>query len=194
MSEAIELYKKDGATAGIFYCSECRCVYKTRDEADNCHGEKLCACGKKIERRFYAECDDFQSKRWNEESRQKEAERLEKAKKISEKEYTGTFVFGPDDNYYEDIESAIDQYLEGQEPEYVWACKDIGVPKANAESIYENLLDNMWEDADHNDLNGVDELEAAVEAFNKANDSIHVWTPDYSTAVLVEPREKAITA
>lgn len=188
MTEAIELYKQDGTTAGIFYCSECRCVYKTKVEAENCHGERLCVCGKKIEMRYDSECHDCRSKRWNEKSRRKEAERFEKAKKITESEYTGSFVFGPDDKYYEDIESAIDQYLEGQEPEYVWACKNVGVVKATAENIYENMLENMWEDADHNDLNGVEELEAAVEAFNKANESVSVWEPDYTTAILVERR------
>jgi hypothetical protein len=35
VSEAIELYKQDGSTAGIFYCSECRVVYRTKDERRN---------------------------------------------------------------------------------------------------------------------------------------------------------------
>jgi hypothetical protein len=77
----------------------------------------------------------------------------------------------------------------GQEPEYVWACKNIGVPLATTESLYENLLENMWEEADVNDLNGVDELEDAVTAFNEANKSIHVYHPDYSKAILISKRK-----
>jgi hypothetical protein len=184
MSEAIELYKKDGTTAGIFFCSECRCVYKTDTEASNCHGEKLCACGKVVERRFYAKCNACEDRDWRSKRAAEELDRFEKAKKIPASEYTGDMIY--DGDYYPEIEDALDRYLEGQEPEYVWACKDVGVPKASAESIYEHLLENMWDEADVNDLCGVDELEAAVVAFNEANKAVHVYQPDYSTAILVE--------
>jgi hypothetical protein len=186
MSEAIELHHKDGRSAGIFYCSECRAVYKTEAEASNCHGEKLCACGKKIERRYYYVCNDCQAEQWNKERTEKENARFEKARKIPASEYTGEMVYGLDDKYHDSIESALDDYIEGQEPEYVWACKNIGVPLATTESLYENLLENMWEDADVYDLNGVEELETEVTAFNEANKSISVWEPDYSLAILIE--------
>ena len=45
----------------------------------------------------------------------------------------------------------------------------------------------MWEDAAVDDLNGVDELQTAVDAFNEANKSVTVWMVDCSTAILVEP-------
>ena len=86
------------------------------------------------------------------------------------------------------IDGRVDQFLEGQEPEYVWACKDVGVRKVSTDWIYENLLDGMWEDADEGDLNGREELEAAIAAFNKANESISVYEPDYTTAILVGSR------
>jgi hypothetical protein len=89
------------------------------------------------------------------------------------------------DKFYTEIEDAIDPYLPGQEPEYVWACTDVGVPRATTESLYENLIENMWEDADVSDLNGVEELEAAMTAFNEANKGIHVYQTDYTTAILV---------
>ena len=54
-------------------------------------------------------------------------------------------------------------------PAYAWACRDIGVRLATTESMIESILDEMWEDADENALNGVEELEAAVCAFNEAN-------------------------
>jgi len=49
-----------------------------------------------------------------------------------------------------------------------------------------NLLDNMWDDADTSDLNGVEELEAALKAFNEANESVQMWEVDYSTAIMVQ--------
>ena len=195
MSQAIELYKKkeDGTMepCGIYYCSECRIVHRTKDEAEWCHGERLCACGKKITQGYYQrQCGDCDHKEWKEKERKREAERFEKATKITETEYKGEHVFH-DDKYYDSVDDAIDEYLEGQEPEYVWACKDRGIPKASSENILDHILENMWEDADTSDLNGVEQLDEAIAAFNEANKSISIWWPDYSTAILVEKRSAA---
>jgi hypothetical protein len=51
-AKGIELFHQDGRASGVFYCSECRIVYKTQKEADECHGERLCECGAKIEQRY----------------------------------------------------------------------------------------------------------------------------------------------
>jgi hypothetical protein len=198
MSEAIELYLADGRTAGIFYCSECRIVHKTEGEAQACHGVRLCECGAPCER-YRSQCHECQSKQWLEESEKKEAERFAKASKIPANEYNGGWVFSEDHDRYFDSVEALLEYIEddGEEgetaPEYVWACKDIGVPQAHIDSIMENCLDGMWEDADGSDLNGVEELQAAVDAFNEANKSISVYQVDYKTAILIDsgkPNEK----
>lgn len=195
MSEAIELYKKheDGTMegCGIFYCSECRIVYSHKEDAEWCHGERLCSCGNKIPKYQHGRiCNECQSKEWRERERKKEEKRFEAATKIKESDYTGDHVMDGD-NFYESVEDAIDQYLEGQEPEYVWACKTHGVPTADVETVTCNILDNMWEDAEESDLNGIEELSAALDAFNKANESIQLWEPDYSTAILVEKPQVA---
>lgn len=184
VSEAIELFKEGGVPAGVFYCSECRAVFGSREQATNCHGERLCVCGNKIEVRYHSECSSCWSKKSRDEEAKREAERFEKANKIPAAEYTGEMVYD-NDKFYTEIEDAIDPYLPGQEPEYVWACTDVGVPRATTESLYENLIENMWEDADVSDLNGVEELEAAMTAFNEANKGIHVYQTDYTTAILV---------
>jgi hypothetical protein len=184
MSQALELYKKDGTPTGVFYCSECQIVFHSENEAQRCHGERICPCGTKVEDRYGNLCSACRTKEWREKDAAKERERFDKAQKITEAEYTGDMVF-LDDKYFPDVAYAIDDYLEGQEPEYVWACKDIGVPRASSEGIIENLLDNMWEDADSSDLNGLAELDSAIDAFNEANEGIHVYVPDYSTAILV---------
>jgi hypothetical protein len=182
---AIELFKQDGAAAGIFYCSECKIVSRTQEEAEWCHGEKLCACGKKITQGYFQrKCGDCDGIEWKEKQRQKESERFEAATKIKASEYSGEHVMCGDE-FYESVEEAIDQFLEGQEPEYVWACRDHGLPIVDVEDVISNLLDNMWDDADTSDLYGLNELEAALKAFNEANKSIRIWEPDYSTAVLV---------
>jgi hypothetical protein len=187
MSQAIELHKFESGeykATGVFYCSECRCVYPNEAAADNCHGEHICDCGNRIDQRYYAKCSACQSKQWKEEQDAKERERFEKAEKVTYADYKGGMLFDGD-RYHDDLEALEDHLFDAPLPEYVWACKDVGVPKANSESIIENMLENMWEDADHNDLNGLAELDAAIDAFNAANESINVWEPDYTTAILL---------
>lgn len=184
MSRSIELFKEDGKPAGVFCCSECRIVYRSKAEAEACHGERICACGEKITLNYRKVCDKCQSELWRKDAAEKEAEKFEKAKKITEAEYTGELVYCGG-KYYESVEYSIDLYLEGQEPEYVWACADRGLQKASVSDITEQILDSAWEDADETDLNGIEELQAAIDAFNKANESIHCWEVDYSTAILV---------
>lgn len=183
MSQAVPLYHADGKHSGVFYCSECRAVFNSEDQAASCHGMRECQCGNKIERRYSPVCDACQRLEWKRKSAEEERNRFDAAKKISAAEYMGGMVYSCN-RYYADVDEAIDQYLEGQEPEYVWACKDVGIPMATSENIVDNLLDNMWEDADPSDLNGLDELDEAIKAFNEANRAIHVWEPDYSTAIL----------
>jgi len=184
---AIELHHADGKTAGIFYCSQCRIVARTKEEAEFCHGERICECGKKIEsiHSRQSKCSECDGKEWKEKERKREAERFEVATKIKAADYKGEHVY-LGDKYYDSVEDAIDEYLDGQEPEYVWACKDKQLPEVDLEDVTCNLLDNMWEDAEVDDLNGIDELEAALKAFNEANKSIQLWEPDYSVAILVE--------
>ena len=190
---AIELYKKqdDGTMSptGIFYCSECRIVHSSKDQAEWCHGEHKCACGASVTKgHFQHMCEDCARKDWKAKDEAQEAERFEKATKIKSSEYTGDHVMCGDKFYYS-VMDAIDQYLDGQEPEYVWACKEHGLPKVDLEDVTCNILDNMWEDADESDLNGIEELQAALDAFNKANESIQLWEPDYSIAILVETEQ-----
>ena len=189
---AIELHKKldDGTykPTGVFYCSECRIVGRDEEDAEWCHGPHLCGCGNKVTQSYRRICDSCQTKEWREKEAERESERFEKATKITEAEYDGDHVcIG--DSFYDSVEYAVDHYLEGQEPEYVWACKTHGLPTVDLEDVTCNLLDNMWDDADTSDLEGLDELEAALSAFNKANEHIQLWEPDYSTAILVNPNK-----
>jgi hypothetical protein len=187
---AIELFKADGKAAGVFYCSDGRAVFPSKEQAELCHGERLCGCGKKIGTGYKAKCDECDSLEWRTKESSKERERFEVATKIKASEYAGDHVYCGD-SYYDSVDDAIDVILEGQEPEYIWACQDKSLPTVDLEDVTFNLLDNMWEDADTSDLNGIDELEAALTAFNEANKSVRMWEPDYSTAILIEKEVKA---
>jgi hypothetical protein len=191
MSEAIELCKlQDGEYkgTGIFYCSECRVVHPNKEQAEWCHGERLCACGSKVTQGYFQRlCSECDRKEWREKEAKREQERFDAAKKITAAEYDGAHVY-LGDKYFDSVEEAIDEFLEGQEPEYVWACTDHGIRKAELEDVTQSIVENMWEDADTNDLNGLDELQTAIDAFNKANESLQMWEPDFSTAILVNRR------
>lgn len=66
------------------------------------------------------------------------------------------------------------------------AAKNIGLRKATTEDLIERVLEGAWEDADSDDLNGLDELQTAVNAFNEANSGIDVYMVDYSEAIVLD--------
>ncbi len=192
MSEAIELYHKDGRSAGVFYCSECRIVHKTEQEAAACHGERLCDCGKKMDwnERFCAKCSACRQKDFEEKERAKELERYRDARLITEAEYDGGMIYSGD-RYYDSVEDLI-EHCEAYEtpiPVYVWACKNVGLPLVDISDITDRLIEEGWEDMDESDLYGVDELNAAIDAFNEANRDVAVYQADYSTAIKLDAQE-----
>lgn len=188
---AIELFHQDGKAAGVFYCSECRAVNSTKIGADRCHGEAFCAkCGAKV--RYGVVCSDCQHADFKIKEAAREAERFEKASKIPPDDYDGYVYYdaGPHDGYFDSWDEfeewAEENYTDRSHwPEYVWACNDIGLRKASVSDITENILDGMWEDADEDDLIGIMELAAAIDAFNEANKGISFYQPDYTRAILV---------
>ena len=184
MSEAVELYRKNEdakmVPSGVFYCSECCSVFANEDRAKECHGERICSCGNRIEH-YYSQCQECTNKRFLAEQKDEEKKRFAEAKKINAAEYSGGKVFCGD-KYYDSAEDVVNDYP--VPPAYVWACTDRGVPQATTQWITENIIDEMWEDADESDLNGMEELQLAIAAFNEANKSVSVWEPDYGTAIL----------
>lgn len=76
------------------------------------------------------------------------------------------------DTYYDSLEEAADDGCEWVSP-----C-NITYPQIDADSVLENLLDNMHEDASTDDLDAVDAFYAAVEAFNKAQKTRSWWGDD----------------
>ena len=185
---AIELFHADSKPAGVWYCSQCRNVYGTEEAAQGCHGALLCACGEPRDR-SYPNCQECRNKEWAATLKAKEAARFEAAAKVPESEYKDAQVF---DECSGDYFNSFDELREHYEadgdplPAYAWACRDIGVREADIGMIIEPILDEMWEDADVDDLYGVDELDAAVSAFNEANKGVHVWEPDYTRAIILE--------
>jgi hypothetical protein len=184
---ANQLFHADGKPAGIWYCSECRSVNSDERTAQSCHGITHCEkCGKELGKRqpyYRVLCEECDRAQWRDRLAKEEFERYTKATKIRASEYTGPQVFF-NDHYYESVEDAIDGC--DIPPEYVWAAKDIGLRKACIDDLTERVLEEAWDDADIDDLNGVEELQKAVDAFNEANAGISVYMVDYHEALVLD--------
>jgi len=72
-----------------------------------------------------------------------------------------------------------------EKPKYVWACKKNFFAVADVSDITERIADNGYEDFDPDDLNGLDDLKAAIEKFNEANKDVVSYEPDYGVAILL---------
>jgi len=193
MGTAVELYKKheDGTMepCGIFYCSQCRIVHEPKKRLNGAMVSDCVPAERKSHGvTFSANVTNASIRNGKKKSARKKrrvSRPLQRSRNLSTLAITSIAEIST----YDSVEDAIDQYLVGQEPEYVWACRTHGIPTVDVEDVTTNILDNMWDEADINDLNGVEELEEALKAFNKANESIQLWEPDYTTAILVEKRD-----
>jgi hypothetical protein len=67
----------------------------------------------------------------------------------------------------------------------VWSCKKNHFAVADVSDITERICDNAYEGFDPDDLNGLDELKAAIEKFNDANKDVVSYEPDYGLAILL---------
>ncbi len=184
---AIELFHADGKPSGIWYCSECRSVHTQLRTAQSCHGVTHCEdCGKELGKRqpyYRTQCDECRNKAWREKQAKEEFARYTKAVKIKASEYAGPQVFF-NDRYYETVEDAIDGC--DALPEYIWSAKDIGLKKATMEDLVDRILEEAWEDADIDDLNGTEDLQKAIDAFNEANAIVSVYMVDYNEALVLD--------
>ena len=183
----IELFHQDGKPAGVFYCAKCRSVKRTKAEADKCCEPSNCQyCGKESGRQYVTVCDTC--KRANQIKYL--ANRFEKAKKLTEWEGwvyldgTGNDGFSESlSSFWEDWD---DNHTEDKEkPAYVWGCKRVQLVRADVSDITDRISDDADEDFDTSDMNGLEDLEMAIEKFNKANEDVVSYEPDYGVAILL---------
>jgi hypothetical protein len=89
------------------------------------------------------------------------------------------------DGFFSDAQELSEHldFSEGERPLFAHCCTPRGL-SIDLDSILENATEEMYEDC-RDDLNGVDELQSAVNAFNVANESIRTWDPDYKHKVAI---------
>lgn len=115
----------------------------------------------------------------------REKEQFEKAEKVTE--WSDGAWLG--DDYYHSMDELLDALAESEDewPEYVWAARPKAViGKLDAWSVCESdVCDSGWEDMDENDLNGMAELQAALDRFTDANADVVSYDTDHRKAVLL---------
>jgi hypothetical protein len=177
---------KDGTELEAWRCSACGIIYAGTDQgiADMCC---VCQrCGKlndpKVEGGCSTLCSPCRTIVWSEN----DAEKLDRASEVPD--YDGPVFDGAD--YHESMEAFIDHWecdhdAGDSRPEFVHTCH-ITPYSLDAGDILQNMLENAEvEDADEHLLSGVKEFEAAVDAFNKANEKNVYWNCDNKHKVRV---------
>ncbi len=128
---------------------------------------------------------------------QSEAYRFERATKVSDRDHSGGVWWG--DDYFSEMEEMLDTLMWNCDdpediPEYVWAAEPkVVIPSLDVGDVVENwVCDRGWEDFDwEHDLNGVTELQAALDAFVTTNKGVVSYEPDHKLAVVISPETRA---
>ena len=192
---AIYLHLPDGTPTKWSMCSECHMVAAPGNFDLS---EKCCSCYDcglplpKDERIPYAtsggrslyhrECERLRRMKHD-------GDTLDKAELVTD--YSGpVYLDGVGNGSYGDGYFANAQELsehldfhEGDRPLFAHTCTSRGL-SIDLDSILENATEEMYEDC-RDDLDGVEELQAAVDAFNKANESVQTWDADYKRKVAI---------
>jgi hypothetical protein len=89
------------------------------------------------------------------------------------------------DGFFSDVHELSEHldFHEGDRPLFAHCCKERGF-SIDLDSVLENAAQEMYEDI-ADDIEGVSELQNAVDAFNKANSSLKTWDPDYKRKVAI---------
>ena len=187
---ALELFHQDGKPAGIFYCSECRIVHLTKVQADRCHGQITCQCGRIVTERYYENCEECRRA----ENRRKEAERLEKAEIVSGYDgwiYTDA-VNGTQDGFFESVSDLVEwcEENDGEDgeaiaiPEFAYCCNDKPPQRVDIDDVLEQMFTDSFEDAQDHAVE-TEPLRVALDTFWRANMHIVSYCPDYKRKVRV---------
>jgi len=134
-------------------------------------------------------------------SREQNRRKYEKATKVLEKDYAGPVYsekiswynegyFESLTDFYDTVNAQKEETEENNEtfikPTYVWACKEKPSCYIHLSDVLENASQDAHEDFDTNDLQGLAELSAAIDKFNKLNEDNVTYYPDYSKVVILE--------
>lgn len=179
---AKQLFSADGTPCTVWQCGKCARFYGEKEAYSS---EWCCTCrtcGAEIGDAKW-ECD----KCWISNTSKRNMERLESATELVG--YAGPVVSGID-AFYPSVEEYADMCDSGlgDLPEFVHTCTI---------HHYHISLDDVIQDLhkeasleDEQELSGVEELRAAVDKFNKANEDKEYWRENSKHKVRVPKREE----
>jgi hypothetical protein len=181
---AYYLHKPDGTASAISMCGACGRLstdFGISEKCCTCHG-----CGQPREHPRTGDtfiCGPCERKR----RADREAAAMEKA--VLAPGYAGpVFYEGLTGSYgdgcFSDVEELAERLGDGDSelPEFAFCCKALPYCRLNLEQIVESACEETEVD-EAPDLVGIEELQAAVDAFNTANARQIVWVEDRSRKV-----------
>lgn len=182
---AQQLFQQDGTPTDAWFCGKCNNIRRGQDSAEKCCIPPTCSkCGATVPHAWLL-CSDCDRQR----RKQVEDERLDKAELLTD--YDGWIwthqVTGTQDGYFESVEAMLD-YIEDEpdcdRPEFVFACVESHL-KLDISNSLDSLNDEGYEEMlEH--TSGMDELWAAVDAWNELNKNhLRTYIIDYSKKVAV---------
>lgn len=161
-----------------FACGECGSVYSSKESALYCHQIQICDdCGQETskgwvrcspcrDKKMWAEAEEIQA--WDgpvfDDSREKWFESYDEAIE-----------------YFEDLAADPDENI----PEFLQPCTQEPFRGLDLDSAIESMCEEMFEDA-HDHLDGIDELQKAVDEFNKKNERLKSWWADSKKKIRVD--------
>ena len=180
---AQQLHLADGTLVDAWRCSACERIYIERDaySAGPCCTCRDCGVSLVSDRVHRTVCAACEAKR----DQAREAQTLAKAVEVPE--HDGPVLVG--DEFFGSAEDAEDRFAaDGHNaPEFAYVC-DVHHYQLDLDDVLEQMIERAEVDdpISPRELDGVDALRAAVDAFNAANaapTATQFWTPDYKRKV-----------
>lgn len=163
-------------SAQVYYCSKCKFVKKTKEEAEKCCNfyYDCRICGQKSEREHYLLCNKCDKI----EKAKKEKELFDKAEKINIEDYKGMFYFDGDEFANPDIDCFLDDYFEN-------VC-EFNCPVCGGETESKDCLVNQ---GDENSYLSCKECAWNSPSFEIIDEIYYLFTPKYVWAPEFTPLE-----
>ena len=191
----INLLLPDGSPSKVWACGECNYISNDQAHAEKCCSLSTCRfCGELTEKKYQHGGYHYHDACWRSHRAKEAMERLEKAEKLEAWDDWVSADHGPNDGFFENLAAYVDWLVDEIEdpndwPDWVHVANSRPGCVLDIGSILESACDDGYEDMDE-DLSGTKELQAAIDAFNKANEGVVVYDTDFKRAVRV-PRPEA---
>lgn len=188
---AIQLIRPDsGQPADMWACGKCNRLCQCKEVVETCCSPCR-TCGKPPKPTGMGTCWECRSNEFAASERVRLANLASKAKRDPEwsgwvfsDEYSGGSdgFFDSPEEFMEQLNDDIDRDPDLGRPEFVWATVSRPIVNIGVDDVLGLITEDRPENWDESDLNGVDELKAAIDAFNAANPAL-MYEPDRKVIV-----------